>query len=79
LPDFSRHNLPKRGKIYQIATKFPNGHEIYPKPSYISNGHIKYQSFQFQGLPKFTQIGNFWFESKPSGNPASVFKLSLKS
>jgi hypothetical protein len=28
LPDFSRHNIPKRRKIYQIVTKLPNGHNI---------------------------------------------------
>jgi hypothetical protein len=26
LPDFSCHNIPKRGKIYHIATKLPKGH-----------------------------------------------------
>jgi hypothetical protein len=29
LPDFSRHNIPKRGEIYQTAAKLPNGHEMY--------------------------------------------------
>jgi hypothetical protein len=29
LPDFSWHNIPKRGKIYQITTPLPNGHIIY--------------------------------------------------
>jgi hypothetical protein len=29
LPDFSQHNIPKRGKIYQNAAKLPNGHKIY--------------------------------------------------
>jgi hypothetical protein len=28
LPDFSRHKIPKRGKIYQITTTLPNGHKI---------------------------------------------------
>jgi hypothetical protein len=26
LPDFSWHNIPKRGEIYQTSTKLPNGH-----------------------------------------------------
>jgi hypothetical protein len=30
LPDFPWHNLPKRGKIYHMTTKFPNGHKIFP-------------------------------------------------
>jgi hypothetical protein len=25
LPDFSGHNIPKRGEVYQISTKLPNG------------------------------------------------------
>jgi hypothetical protein len=29
LPDFSRHNLPKQGKMYQITTALTNGHKIY--------------------------------------------------
>jgi hypothetical protein len=30
-----------------------------------------YQHLPFKGLPKFTKIWDFWFENKPSGNPAS--------
>jgi hypothetical protein len=30
LPDFSRRNVPKWGKINQITTKFPNDHIMYP-------------------------------------------------
>jgi hypothetical protein len=26
-------------------------------------------NFPIQGPPKFIQIGNFWYENKPSGNP----------
>jgi hypothetical protein len=29
-----------------------------------------YQQLPFKGPPKFPQIGIFWFENKPSGNPA---------
>jgi hypothetical protein len=29
LPDFSLFKIPKREEIYQIATKLPNGHNIY--------------------------------------------------
>jgi hypothetical protein len=45
LPDFSWHNIPKRGKIYLIATKLPNGHKIY-------------QHFSFQDPPKVKKL---WF------------------
>jgi hypothetical protein len=29
LPDYSWYYIPKRGKIYQIATKITNGHKMY--------------------------------------------------
>jgi hypothetical protein len=29
LQDFSWHNIPKQGELYQMATKLPNGLEIY--------------------------------------------------
>jgi hypothetical protein len=29
VPDFSWHDIPKRGEIYQIAMKLPNGHKIF--------------------------------------------------
>jgi hypothetical protein len=59
LPDFFWHNIPKRRKIYQIATKLPNGQKHIKKPSYIPNVHRIYRPLQLQGPPKFTQIGNF--------------------
>jgi hypothetical protein len=63
LPDLSFFNIPKHWKIYQIATKYPNGHKIC-----ITNGcnlfqiailytnlfHLKV----FQSLPKFGFL--FW-------------------
>jgi hypothetical protein len=30
LPDFSWYKIPKQGKIYQMATKYTNGHKIFP-------------------------------------------------
>jgi hypothetical protein len=59
LPDFSLHNIPKWGKIYQIATTLPNGHKIYQMAVVYSKWPQKYQPFPFQGLPMFTQIGIF--------------------
>jgi hypothetical protein len=47
LPDFSLSSIPKRGKVYQIATKLQNGHKIY-------------QLFKFP--PKFAQILIFCFK-----------------
>jgi hypothetical protein len=34
----------------------------------------RYQRIPFQGPPKCTQIWDFWFENKPSGNPVSEQK-----
>jgi hypothetical protein len=68
LPDFSWHNIPKRLKIYQIATKIPNDHNIFP----MAREYI-YQLFPFQGPPKFTQFGIFGLKIYiPSGISGSV-------
>jgi hypothetical protein len=47
LPDFSWHNKSKWGKIYQITTILPNGHEIYQMTLNIPNDHKIYQHFLF--------------------------------
>jgi hypothetical protein len=39
LPDFSAHNLPKWGKIYQMTTKLPIGHIIYQTAESIPNDY----------------------------------------
>jgi hypothetical protein len=54
LPDFTLFNIPKRGKIYQIATKLPNGHKIYQMAVTYSTGHRIFQIIKFQGPQKFT-------------------------
>jgi hypothetical protein len=42
----------------------------YPKSTKnIQNGYKIYKHFPIYGPPKFTQIGIFGFENKPSGNP----------
>jgi hypothetical protein len=38
----------------------------------IPNGHKIYHHFLFQGPPKCTQMGIFWFENVPSGNPEAA-------
>jgi hypothetical protein len=38
----------------------------------IPNGNKIYQHLPFKRPPKFTQIWIFWFENKPSGNPAEL-------
>jgi hypothetical protein len=44
-------------------------YQIHSCHVYIPNGHKIYQYVPFQGPPKYTQIGIFWFENIPSGNP----------
>jgi hypothetical protein len=43
-------------KYFQLLKNGPNGHKIY-------------QDFSLKVPQKFTQIWDFWFENKPSGNP----------
>jgi hypothetical protein len=52
LPDFSLFNVPKRGKIFQMATNLPNWHKIYQMTVTYSNDHRIYQLFSFQGPQK---------------------------
>jgi hypothetical protein len=67
LPDFSWHNIPKRGKY----TKFPLNYQMA----------VKYNNlrFPFWGPPKITQIGISGLKIPiPPGNPALwPFSLSL--
>jgi hypothetical protein len=58
---------PKLPKIYQNGNKiYQNDHKMY------QNGHKIYQHFPFQGTLEFTQIGSFWYENIPSGNPEHI-------
>jgi hypothetical protein len=64
------------GQTFKIGTNIPNDHKQYQRainytkwPKNIPNGHKEFQHLLFKGPPKFTQIWNFWFENKPSGNP----------
>jgi hypothetical protein len=68
LPDFSWYNIPKRGEIYQMTSKYTR----LPK---IPNEHkmdMKYTIFLFEVLP-------FWYANIPSGNPASGDELYAKA
>jgi hypothetical protein len=42
---------------------------MYKKPLYIQNSQENTNLFPSEGPRKFTQIWDFWFEKKPSGNP----------
>jgi hypothetical protein len=66
------------GEIYQIAAKLPNGHKAYqitvayykwPQNTYTNLFHSK----ALQNLPNW----DFWFENKPSGNPARKVRPKL--
>jgi hypothetical protein len=35
----------------------------------VKNSNEMYKHFPFQGASEFTQIGIFWYENIPSGNP----------
>jgi hypothetical protein len=48
LPDFSWYNIPKRVKMYPIATEKTNGHKID-------------QNLPLQDPPEVTQIYDFGF------------------
>jgi hypothetical protein len=56
IPNYHKLHIPNCNKIYQMAVKY-------------SKWSKKYQHFPFKDPSKFTQIGIFWFENKPSGNP----------
>jgi hypothetical protein len=44
VPDFSWHNIPKRGDIYQMTATLPNGHKIYQLA-------VKYSKWPYQHFP----------------------------
>jgi hypothetical protein len=48
---------------FKWTKNVPNGHDLF---------QMAKEPFPFQGPPNFTQIAFFWFENKPSGNPASI-------
>jgi hypothetical protein len=54
LPDFSRYNVPKRVKTYQITINIPNGHKIHiPEGHKINQMGTKYTNiFHCKSLQK---------------------------
>jgi hypothetical protein len=61
-------NIKNDNKLYQTAINYTKW------PLNIPNGHKIYQHLPFKGPLKFTQIRDFWFENKPSGNPDDASK-----
>jgi hypothetical protein len=77
LPDSSWHYLPKRGKIYQITTTLPNCHKIYQMTVAYFKWPKNIPAFSILRPSKIYPNWDFWFENKPSGNPARHSNLSL--
>jgi hypothetical protein len=67
LPDFPRYNKPKRGKIYQMATKYNKW------PQNIPNGH----TFSIPKPSKIYPNCEFCYENIPSANPVIERKRLL--
>jgi hypothetical protein len=59
-------NVPNKRKMLQMVIKYPKCR------SNIPNGHKIYHHFPIWGPQKFTQIGVFGLQNKPSGNPAAA-------
>jgi hypothetical protein len=77
LPDFSRFNVPKLGKKYQIATKSPNGYKMYQMAVSYSEWPKNIPTFFIIRPWKIYPNLYFWFEKKPSGNPGSRNRILL--
>jgi hypothetical protein len=60
LPDFSWHNIPKRGEIYQITKTSPNVHKIYQVKMSVRFLHFKMNVFNFlKCFPHFSLTKNY--------------------
>jgi hypothetical protein len=46
-------------------------------PQTTPNGHKIYQHFPFKGPPKIHPNWDFWYESKPSGNPGDLISIAV--
>jgi hypothetical protein len=74
LPDFSRYNIPKRGKC------IPNDHKMYQMDKHCAQHPYNIPTFPFQGPRKYTQIGFFGIKiCYISGNPDLGCKKEVTS
>jgi hypothetical protein len=78
LPDFSLHNRPKWRKIYQMATKLPNGHNIFQMPVMYSKWPYNIPILSISRPSKINPNFDFWFENKPSGNLVPMYVIDYK-
>jgi hypothetical protein len=66
-----RYNIPKGGKSILIATKLLNGRKMYQMAAVCSKMAKEYFSIPWPS--KIYPNWDFWFENKPSGNPAFMY------
>jgi hypothetical protein len=59
-------NDTKTGKMYQMNINVPNGYKIFQ----MAIRYIHYVFPIYVRPSKIVPNRNFWFENKPSGNPA---------
>jgi hypothetical protein len=71
LPDFSSHNIPKRGKIYQITSKLANDHKIYKLAILYSKCALNIPTISILRPLKIYPNWDFWFENIRSGIPGA--------
>jgi hypothetical protein len=69
LPDFSWHNIPKQGKIYQVTTTLQNGQRIFQMAVKYSKWPYNIPTFPILRPSKICPNLDFWFENIPFGNP----------
>jgi hypothetical protein len=60
-----------------MTTTLPNGHKIYQNDRKIFQMAIKYTSIFRSKVLQIYPNWDFWFENKPSGNPAAGRKKCL--
>jgi hypothetical protein len=61
LPDFSWHNIPKLGKIYQLTTTLPNDHKIYLMAVKYSKWECNIPTISNLRPSKIYPNRDFWF------------------
>jgi hypothetical protein len=69
LPDFSWHNAPKRGEIYQTTRNLTSYLNIYQIVIMHSKWALNIPTFSIQIPSKIYPNWDFWYENIPSGNP----------
>jgi hypothetical protein len=74
LPDFSWCMIPKPKKCTKLTHNVPNGHRISQMPVKYFQWPSNMSAFFNLRPSKICPNWDFWFENKPSGNPAEERK-----